>query len=75
MRYRITIPVDGEAVYEVEAGSRVEALNIIRVGTQKEAPGTLCVSAPFTLLYCGARFEIIDAPESQQAQTAQQGGE
>ncbi len=56
MKYRVTIPIDGEAIYEVDAESKKEALQYIRVTTQKEAPGELCTSAKFTLLYCGAVF-------------------
>lgn len=63
MKYRITIPIDGEAIHEVEAEDRGEAMMRIRETTQKEAPGCLCVSALFTLLYCGAIFEVIAEKE------------
>ena len=63
MKYRVTIPMGGEAVYEVDAENSSVALAKIRTATQKTAPGDCCTSARFTLLYCGATIEAVAAGE------------
>ena len=60
MKYRVTIPMDGEATYVVDAENRDAAMNIIRQATQKDAPGDCCTNARFTLLYCGATVEVVE---------------
>ena len=63
MKYRVTIPMDGEATYEVDAENSSVALEKVRIATQKAAPGDCCTSARFTLLYCGATIEAVAAGE------------
>ena len=65
MKYRVTIPMDGEAIYEVDAENSDAAMNIIRKATQKAAPVDCCTSARFTLLYCGATVKAVDAGEGK----------
>ena len=63
MKYRVTIPMDGEAIYEVDADNSSVALAKVRIATKNSTPGDCCTSVRFTLLYCGATIEAVAAGE------------